>query len=194
MAYSCQSEFWDALEARDHKHMAMLVNSGRMSLQIKHPLFGNPLHCVARAGLLGAVQMMLRRFPTGINLQTEKEGRTALHIAVSENHMDVVRALLDARANPDIQDKLGLTALHIAVMSEFADAVKLLLVRNAAVHIRSMEGYTAAHLGTSHMVFVSRLTCSALLHSKWSELELLLAHKVRAYDVQDNKVHTTCNS
>ena len=143
------SELWEALESRDHKRLAMLVNSGRISMHLKHPQYGNPLHCVARAGLLGAVQMMLRKFPSGINLQTDNEKQTPLHIAASANELEVVRALLHANANTDIPDSLGHTPLHIATINGFENIVRELLAKNASVTCRSLEGYTAMHLGTS---------------------------------------------
>lgn len=46
---------------------------------------------------------------------TQSGGATALHRAAYMGHADVVRLLLDAKANARLQDADGQTALHKAV-------------------------------------------------------------------------------
>ncbi|CAK9025809.1 unnamed protein product, partial [Durusdinium trenchii] len=51
----------------------------------------------ARAGLLGAVQRFLHADPAAVR-KADDEGRTALHFAALNRHVDIVKELLAARA------------------------------------------------------------------------------------------------
>ncbi|GBN38940.1 Death-associated protein kinase dapk-1 [Araneus ventricosus] len=79
------------------------------------------------------------------------DGETALHLAAMRGHLDVVRCLIDASANPDIADKHGCTALHWALRRHHSAIAIMLLqygcnidtvdhVGEAPIHIVSREG------------------------------------------------------
>ncbi len=53
-------------------------------------------------------------------------GQTALMIAARRNHLEACSLLLQAGANPDLQDKNGLTALHLAEQAGAADTCRML--------------------------------------------------------------------
>lgn len=74
------------------------------------------------------------------------DGRTALHVAASLGHEDLVRTLLDAQANVDASTDAGCTALHLATTRGHAGVVELLLAAGADVLRATSEGNLALHL------------------------------------------------
>jgi len=78
------------------------------------------------------------------------QGKTPLIFAiellwssVSEKRMEIIKLLLQAKANPDIKDSDGITALRYAVSLHNTNIVKLLLEADANPDIQDSEGNTA---------------------------------------------------
>jgi ankyrin repeat protein len=96
------------------------------------------------AGYLGADQVipLLVAKGTPINLR-DKEGRTALHIAAYAGQASAVAALMDQRADPEIQENAGkMTALHLAVAQKHSETVQVLLEKGAQPSPEEKSGYT----------------------------------------------------
>lgn len=74
-------------------------------------------------------------------------GQTALMLAVSHGRMGMVRALLDRRADVNLQDDEGSTALMCASEHGHADIVRLLLAQADcdATLMDSVSLVTASH-------------------------------------------------
>uniref|UniRef100_S4RTC7 RING-type E3 ubiquitin transferase n=1 Tax=Petromyzon marinus TaxID=7757 RepID=S4RTC7_PETMA len=98
----------------------------------------------AAQGNVGNVQKLVQLFPGQINAQ--QEGRTALHVAAHQGHIDVARALLKAGASTEIGDDKGNTALHYAAHGNEAAMAGLLVSHRARVNSRNHAGRTALHL------------------------------------------------
>ena len=78
------------------------------------------------------------------NVSLSKEnhgGMTALMFASFEGHVDIVQILLQAKANPDLQNETGATALLLASMKGHLDIVQQLLECGANPNI-SRDGVT----------------------------------------------------
>jgi ankyrin repeat protein len=76
-----------------------------------------------------------------------KTGRTALHMAASNGHVDVIRVLLEAGANINAQaGTSGATPLHDAVLARGLKAVPMLLAAGADSSLRNSTGETALAL------------------------------------------------
>ena len=74
------------------------------------------------------------------------EGETPLHWAVASNNAEIIQAMLDAGANPDMCNTSGETPLHIAAKEDHVAAAKALIKANADVHIRDKTfGETPLH-------------------------------------------------
>lgn len=72
-----------------------------------------------------------------------KYGKTLLAIASHHGWKEIVRALIEAKADLNAQDNIGNTALMIAVKREFLDIVKILLDAGAKHDIKCNKGLTA---------------------------------------------------
>ncbi|XP_051170981.1 uncharacterized protein LOC127287884 isoform X2 [Leptopilina boulardi] len=64
---------------------------------------------------------------SNVNLQSKMDGQTALMLAVSHGRMDMIKLLIDAGAEINIQDDDGSTALMCAAEHGHIDIVRLLL-------------------------------------------------------------------
>jgi len=68
---------------------------------------------------------------------------TALMAATYKNQPELVKLLLDKKANPDVSDANGTTALSLAVQFKNDQLVKLLLDHKADKKIKDNKGKTA---------------------------------------------------
>ncbi len=91
-----------------------------------------------------------------VNFLEDRSGAPALFFAVAHNYCDVVKVLLAAKANPNIQNYMaingltmdrskheGATAIMLASMQGYSECVKALIAAKADLNIKDMDGYTA---------------------------------------------------
>jgi len=126
------------------------------------------------------------------------EGDFALELAAIHGHVEIVRMLLEAGANPNQQDRSGLTALHVVCHEGGSDQsleiVRLLLAEaKARVDVQDSEGNTALHFAAEfghhkHIALLiqhgapidtrNKLGATPLLHAavfdRWDAVRLLL--------------------
>ncbi len=79
----------------------------------------------------------------GANLDWQDEeywDRTVLQCAVVWNYPELVRTLIEAKANLDIQDKEGFTALHRSVDLNLIEIAQMLVDAGADLDIRDDKG------------------------------------------------------
>ena len=69
-------------------------------------------------------------------------GRTSLIVAVDQQELDIMRLLLDLKANVNAQDEHGMTALHHCVELDSLAAAKL-LIGKADLQMRDKYGFAA---------------------------------------------------
>jgi len=91
-------------------------------------------------------------------IQTDRKC-APLHLASSNNFLDVVKLLVDNNANVNIQDSRGYTPVTMASSEGYAECVRRLADAGADVNHRSMEDYTTAiyHAANSNRIKVVRL-------------------------------------
>ena len=131
------------------------------------------LHKASQRGHLGIVRLFLdhgadldvqdNRGSTSLHLATHYEGqkdvrqflkhvdqrnyqvRNDIEKALQDDHLDIIRLLLDHRANVDLQDDRGSTPLHLATHRMRQEAVQLLLEHGANIALRDDKGQTPLH-------------------------------------------------
>ena len=148
-------------EARGRREMEVKQGSTRgssNSLLLPHPTSGagtgGSIHTEAARGQVDAVARLLA---TGVPVeQRDAFGDTALVKAARRGATEVVRLLLDQRADPNTQNDDGYTALMLAVYWDQPAAAELLLRAGADVTLASNTGRTAADTARHE-------TCRALL-------------------------------
>lgn len=85
-----------------------------------------------------------------VNAKEEKEGYTALLLAIRNKNQKIARMILDAGANPNAQNKAGDYPLHAASSAGLCDVVKQLITAKADVK----EGGPQALVGASSSGFI----------------------------------------
>ncbi|RLS47366.1 MAG: DUF1573 domain-containing protein [Planctomycetota bacterium] len=84
--------------------------------------------------------------------------RTALHFAAESGNMDIVKMLLDAKANPNAQDRTGKTPVTVAAEKGKIDVLTALLAAggdaNARDQVQGSPLLWASGLGTTEAVVI----------------------------------------
>lgn len=92
---------------------------------------------------------------------------------MSDPRFQIVRSLLDFKADPDIKDKFGRTMLHIASIDCDLDMINLLLEYKADINLRNIGGFTPIHYAIHMPSIVSVI--NKIIQSE--------------YDISDIKTH-----
>ncbi|NBV05689.1 MAG: ankyrin repeat domain-containing protein [Proteobacteria bacterium] len=74
----------------------------------------------------------------------DKEGCTALMVAISRGHSDVAQSLINKGAKLDLQNKSGETALMIAMNRDHLDVVRFLIEKGAGLDLKNKSGWTTS--------------------------------------------------
>lgn len=104
------------------------------------------LLAAALQGDLSTVAALLHQDPSLANsvLSDAYEGAPPLALAAAGGHLEVVRALLDAGAEPDLSGQDG-TALMMAVWNNLPEVIELLLAGGASANATGPCGETPLH-------------------------------------------------
>ena len=100
------------------------------------------LHAAVAAGYHAAVEWTLGRKERRVNLK-DKEGKTALQLAVASGRSDMARALLEAGASPITRDEEGNVPLVTAARGGSQDIVEMLINAKAVLDAADKYGMTA---------------------------------------------------
>jgi hypothetical protein len=118
-----------------------IVSKNSYQVTTSHP----SLHMAALNGDITTVKSLLLQ-GAYINARDQLEC-TPLYRAASKGHTEIVRLLLEQKANPYAAEVNGLCALHIASLYGHLPAVNLLL-QITNVNIQDKDGYTPLFLAT----------------------------------------------
>lgn len=104
-------------------------------------------------------------------LDTGQDKYTAIHFAAWDGQNEVLKALIDAGANPDILGTDSRTPIHLAAANGRAEAVKLLIDAGVDINRRVLQPneYHSDEGGTPIR--------EAVLNQVWPVIELLIQHK-----------------
>merc|ERR1719161_1553773 len=103
------------------------------------------IHSAVRWGKeLKELKDLVLKDAAAANAQDEKNGNTALHIAVQNGHFEIVKFLVDElNCSVDIQNKVGNTALHMGVEYDYYKINLILVNAGADQLIENAEGAKA---------------------------------------------------
>jgi len=95
-----------------------------------------PIMTCARSGSVDAVKRLIAG-AADVNAKEPAQKQTALMWAAAEHHPDIVRSLIEAKADLQAHTKNGFTALHFAAREGDIESARLLLAAGVNVNIRS---------------------------------------------------------
>ncbi|NXK75745.1 ANKR6 protein, partial [Amazona guildingii] len=98
----------------------------------------------------GQVENVVQLINRGAKVAVTKHGRTPLHLAAHKGHLHVVRVLLKAGCDLDIQDDGDQTALHRAAVVGNTDVIATLIQEGCALDRQDKDGNTALHEACWH--------------------------------------------
>ncbi|XP_048386297.1 ankyrin repeat domain-containing protein 6b isoform X1 [Stegostoma tigrinum] len=98
----------------------------------------------------GQTENVVQLINKGAKIAVTKHGRTALHLAAYKGHIDVVRILLKASCDLDIQDDSDQTALHRAAVVGNTEVISALILEGCALDRQDKDGNTALHEASWH--------------------------------------------
>mmetsp|Transcript_44626 Transcript_44626/g.112459 ORF Transcript_44626/g.112459 Transcript_44626/m.112459 type:complete len:909 (-) Transcript_44626:74-2800(-) len=100
------------------------------------------LHAEVKLGNLDVVRRGVS--PENVN-DRDRQQQTLLHVACYENNVDMVRLLLENKADVDVQDRNGWTPLHCAASAGRYDIVMLLMEHDADLNALNRDGTSVMH-------------------------------------------------
>ena len=102
---------------------------------------GTVLHSIATNATMVFFALMLLEKGASMSIR-DRNGRTALHVAVRRGNVDLAKAMLSKGAPLNVADNEGRTALHMAVNCGNVDLVKAMLSKGATVNAADNDGRT----------------------------------------------------
>uniref|UniRef100_A0AAQ5XA47 Ankyrin repeat domain 6b n=1 Tax=Amphiprion ocellaris TaxID=80972 RepID=A0AAQ5XA47_AMPOC len=93
----------------------------------------------------GQADNVVQLINKGAKVAVTKYGRSPLHLAAYKGHIEVVRILLKAGCDLDIQDDGEQTALHRAAVVGNGDIISALIQEGCALDRQDKDGNTALH-------------------------------------------------
>jgi ankyrin repeat protein len=123
-------------------------------------------------------------------MKTDRDGRTELHHAVIDGHLEIVRSLLAAGGDVTVQDKAGWTPLHFAAQRGAIEIATLLIQHKAGVDVQDTFGNTPLlravfeSRGRGEMIaLLRRAGADPLQKNRHGVSPLSLARTIANYDV-----------
>ncbi|WP_257282219.1 ankyrin repeat domain-containing protein [Endozoicomonas sp. ISHI1] len=97
----------------------------------------------------GDLDQLDKSLAEGVNVNGVMDDFTALMLASSLGHKDIVERLINAGANLNARNKNGATALFMAAQENNTDCVKILIEAKADLNARTEDGTTALFIAAA---------------------------------------------
>ncbi|XP_060075241.1 uncharacterized protein LOC132554929 [Ylistrum balloti] len=143
-------------------------------LKRKRVLAGPTIHEAAQAGNLARVQELLQHYPE-MKESKDESGRTPLHLASTDGHIDVVKWLAIGESSLNLETPTGYTAMHLAAMNGHVNCMMILFALGATISLKTSDKKTPLYLAAMK----GHLECV-----KW-----LIANRAR-FDIVDDMDRT----
>jgi len=166
------SEEEDEIEPIDAALLENLLAALEGNTENVEMIFDRPeLISAAENGDMGTVNRIIQEGGDLDILDTGQDKYTAIHYAAWDGQNEVLKALIDAGANPDILGTDSRTPIHLAAANGRAEAVKLLIDAGVDINRRVLQPneYHSEEGGTPIR--------EAVLNQVWPVIELLIQHE-----------------
>lgn len=114
-----------------------------LALVLVSKVQAGPLHAAAQSGDIESIKILLQQ---GVEINelghSWYDYGSALHLAVSENHLAVVKYLIEQGAIVDVRNQNDLTPLHNAAWNGNLEMMRVLLNAGADIDASNYENHT----------------------------------------------------
>ncbi|XP_047446734.1 ankyrin repeat and death domain-containing protein 1A isoform X2 [Mugil cephalus] len=173
--------------------LEMLIDPYNMATMKPNKRGDTPLHLAVRNGHLDAVQLLLQKFDTRDEVNTE--GETALYQAADNAQEECLLTLLEAGCDPNILTHARCSALHPVSKRGETSLVQLLLEYKADPDFQNQDLDAPLHLAVknSHIPVIHSLLqagCNINVTDKRSQTAVHLAAELARIDVVEMLLKT----
>jgi ankyrin repeat protein len=166
--------------AENHVEIARKLINRKANVNLTNNDNETALMIASRNGNQNMVTLLLESDHIDLNTQHAHLGNTALIHAVTENHVEVVKKLINRKANVNLTNNKKETALIIALKSDYQEIVDILLtadhIADDIPYNRQENKYiekTGMGAGSPVEKFDTALTCAVRLNNKKAIKQLL---------------------
>jgi len=130
----------------------LVLGASRDEARLEADAEGNiPLLIAIQAGNEGAVQDLLSKLTREqLHFRRLIHDDYAIHMATKQKDIEILKLIIDAGCNLDLQNCKGQTALHLAAANEMEEFVRLLCQAGADPDVQDNEHQSPLHLATAH--------------------------------------------
>lgn len=113
------------------------------------------LHCGAESGDLEYLTELLENTSLNVNKENKNTKRTALHMAASGGHLDIVKLLHQHKIELNALDVNGESAIHYCVRSSnnvesAKQIIEYLVKHGVSMNVQNKNGETALHIASRY--------------------------------------------
>lgn len=134
----------DAIANKNHTAVDLLLEDPRTNQKLLNKKGFCALHMAAMKDDARSVRSLLAKTPGLLNAPKD-DGFSAIHLAAFNNNCDVLRVLLELKADTERKNKNCATALHLACHKGYKQAVELLIKASANLNTVDEDGDTPLH-------------------------------------------------
>ena len=106
-----------------------------------------PIHTAIRWNKKSNEEMtVLLSTEEAVSCVDKSNGNRPIHIAAQNGHLNIIKLLIDKKADLNVKNLKGNTAIHMAVGYDYYEAAKMIITAGGDPNITNNKGYPA-HLG-----------------------------------------------
>eukprot|EP01089_Gocevia_fonbrunei_P012750 TRINITY_DN30_c0_g1_i1.p1 TRINITY_DN30_c0_g1~~TRINITY_DN30_c0_g1_i1.p1 ORF type:complete len:166 (-),score=54.01 TRINITY_DN30_c0_g1_i1:102-599(-) len=144
------------------------------------------LRAAAQRGNVSLMTSLLKDHAKNLNLDgADGLGNTALHYSAHHGYPETLKLLLDAGANPNVQNGAGDTPLHKALVKDSVPCIELLVSNGSNPRLENKEKKTATHVARSGKAKELVKKCSTVVATPTSKVQIDRSMLADAGDVDD---------
>ncbi|KAL6214786.1 hypothetical protein ACLB2K_014218 [Fragaria x ananassa] len=108
------------------------------------------LHDAAATNRVDLIEILCKNFPELDVNWVDSDGRTPIHVAAANGHVEMLKFLVSAGGDGEVWDRKGWTPLHCAAEKGHLESTKFLLVCSDVKYVVTKNGKTAFDLAAEN--------------------------------------------
>lgn len=129
---------------RGHRELVEILLKNNCKINIFNHSGYMPLHCAALNGHEDVLRVLLKK-EKSVDHSKSFDDKSILHLASEHGHTDLVKYLVNLKADVNTKTGRNETPLHEAALNGHLEVVKILIYNKADINIASVDGLTPLH-------------------------------------------------